>query len=144
MPELSRRGFLRGLVAAAVATQLPNLAPADREALTETATVSLDNLRVSGDVVNAGIQDMGDGWFRVWKTFTLDYTRPLEMFVTVDAHDDDADANLSIGKFETNVIGEREYTASCYIKQATEDDESAVYAWGGQVTEGQPPYINTS
>lgn len=66
MTDLSRRGFLRGLVAAAVATQLVNLPAAEAEAFIDNATDQLLKIFVNGSQLrDITFKDVGNGWFHV-------------------------------------------------------------------------------
>lgn len=60
---MNRRDFIKGFAAALAATQIP-LAEA------EASAVSVyDYLTVNGEVVEMGWEELGKGWFRVWKAF---------------------------------------------------------------------------
>lgn len=60
----SRRDFLKGLFAASIASQMPDIAPAQAEKLADAARraikIDLD------EIADAGIEKMKNGWFRVW------------------------------------------------------------------------------
>lgn len=63
--ETSRRGFLRGLIAAAVATQLPDI-PAARAEAVVAAVEAHHPILINGEPLrNLTITDVGDGWFRL-------------------------------------------------------------------------------
>lgn len=66
MTDLSRRGFLRGLVAAAVATQLVSLPTSEAEAFIDNATDQLLKIFVNGSQLSdLTFKDVGNGWYRV-------------------------------------------------------------------------------
>lgn len=65
MSELGRRDFLKGLFAAAVATQLPAMPEAKAEKLAENLTNTF-GIRVDGMTpTSTVVEDIGGGWYRV-------------------------------------------------------------------------------
>jgi hypothetical protein len=66
----SRRGFLFGLVAAAVATKLPDLSVLEQKAVADDLTDQLRKLTINDEALsNLNITDVGNGWFKVASTF---------------------------------------------------------------------------
>lgn len=69
---MERRDLLKGLFTAAIATQLPSLPAEAKEAISETAPF----MKVNGEVVSAGVDDIGNGYFRCWIEFTTHTPNP--------------------------------------------------------------------
>lgn len=68
--DLSRRGFLRGLVAAAVATQIATLPEPAKAEIIDGITDKLVGIYVNGqEIKNLDILCVGNGWYRVSGTF---------------------------------------------------------------------------
>ena len=60
----SRRDFLKGLFAASIASQMPDITPAKAEVLADAARRAI---RVDIDeITDAGITKYPRGWYRVW------------------------------------------------------------------------------
>ena len=70
MSDQSRRGFLRGIVAAAVAVQVPQLIPASSATLVDEITTKIGGIVANGRCVESiHVVDVGGGWYRVSASF---------------------------------------------------------------------------
>lgn len=112
--QTSRRAFLKGLIATAVATQLPNLTPEAQAKTTEYVWNAVDHLRVpsGSNVISCGMRDMGNGWYQCWKTFVVEDVTDCTVGIKADPDSDggyfmDANHQLDAG----------EYTYSIMLKQ---------------------------
>lgn len=70
----SRRDFLKGLFAAAVATQMPDITPARAMEVADQLALNLNIRTGSGEcaVTRSGVEDWParEGWFKAWLEFT--------------------------------------------------------------------------
>ncbi|MCP5099874.1 MAG: twin-arginine translocation signal domain-containing protein [Chloroflexi bacterium] len=115
---MDRRDFLKGLLAAGVATAIAGPA-ADVLAGTNGPDYSA-MLHVECKVTNYGADDMGNGWVRVWKTFIPSNDRTVHIAVK---EPNKSDVVFSSGGGEC-LYQDSEYTASCLIKVHTDNDTS--------------------
>jgi hypothetical protein len=126
----SRRDFLRGLIAAAVAVQLVDLSPKEVDTFVDNATDQLLKIFVNGSQLqDITFKDVGNGWYYVTAgippgvdgmlAYAFNCNDGLGIFVGDEKHCVDylsknphhiATNNLSIG----NNGG----TFSCYVKRA--------------------------
>ena len=135
-PNLSRRGFLRGLVAAAVATQLASLPATEAEAFIGEATDQLLKIRVNGRTLeNVTFTDVGNDWFKVkaefkaaagtWPEVVMSFdasgvNKGQGVFVGNDAHCikflEENPGGLALNDMSVN-FADTDYTFSCFVKR---------------------------
>ena len=102
MREASRRGFLRGIVALAVATQLPSLPVAEAFELTDSTVEQLMKIRINGgEVKNLKFDDVGNGWLRV----SANVNCPMDGMIAMDFED----CNEGEGVFVADEIAASNY-----------------------------------
>lgn len=117
---MNRRDFLKGLVAAAVATQLPLLPEAQAEPLIENTVNRLFSLHIPGrQIISISLADAGNGGYRAVANFgpqSEEYTReaaarfgfgddPDAQYVELDHVND----GMGLAVFEPGSKWEREY-----------------------------------
>lgn len=114
---MKRRDFLRGLVAAAVATQLPMLPEAEAKTLVDKGVEELINITIGGRAPNnVRITNVGKGWFRFEAAFqNVSESRYFEL----DTKHLEQGSHLTLSSTPSQ-NGKADYWFSCYIKSGNE------------------------